>query len=174
MALSKTQGMEAFSLDGSNDVGRGNRGVMVENPQYGRVTIAWKRFQSITFAEGHGSGAGRGGFPEIGPLNGTVTGIKGETWTGRIIYDLDEAWTRDLFNGAVRDLEFDIPFGLIDTIEKKDDETCRVSLVSGRNLDLTESQDTGDKHAGVLVFESSGEEPRYIPWSRVGKITFGR
>ena len=165
---------EEFTLAGTNDVGGGNRGIMVENPEFGRVTIAWKRFQSITFAEGHGSGTGRSDFPDIAPLQGTVTGTQGETWTGRIVYDLDEAWTRDLFNGAIRDLEYDIPFGLIGSIEKKDDETCQVSLVTGRKLDLTENQDTGDKHAGVLVFEKGEEEPSYIPWSRVGRITFDR
>ncbi len=165
---------DAFTMAGTNDVGGGNRGVMVENPDWGRVTIPWKRFQSITFAEGHGSGKGRDGFPEILPLKGTVRGQEGDTWTGRIVYDLDEAWTRDLFNGAIRDMEFDIPFGLIASIEKRDDATCRVNLVSGRVLDLTESQDTGEKHAGVLVFENGDEEPRYIPWSRIGIITFDR
>ena len=47
---------EAFSMTGSNDVGSGNRGVMVENADWGRVTVAWKRFQSVTFAEGPAAG----------------------------------------------------------------------------------------------------------------------
>ena len=166
----------AFTMSGTNDVAGGNRGVMVENPAWGRVTIAWKRFVSITFIEGHGSGTGRADFPEIQPLAGTVIGVGGETWSGRIVYDLDEAWTRDLFNGELRDLEYDIPFGLIESIEKRADETCRVYLNSGRTLDLSGSHDTGEKHAGVLMFtdmSGNGEEPPcYIPWSRVGAITF--
>jgi hypothetical protein len=165
---------EAFSMTGSNDVGSGNRGVMVENETWGRVTVAWKRFQSVTFAEGQGSGAGRDQYSAIYALTGTVTGTEGKTWTGRLVYDLDEAWTRDLFNGAVRDLEFDIPFGLIDSIEKKSDEACRVKLISGRVLDLSGTQDTGDENAGVLVFENGSEKPSYIPWSRVADITFDR
>jgi len=162
---------DAFSMAGTNDVGGGNRGVMVENEAWGRVTVAWKRFLSITFAEGHGSGAGREDFPGIAPLTGTVTGTEGDTWTGRIVYDLDEAWTRDIFNGENRDLEYDIPFGLITSIEKRDDETCRVSLITGHVLDLTDSQDTGGKHAGILVFESGEKEARYIPWSGIDTIT---
>jgi len=47
-----------------------------------------------------------------------------------------------------------------------------VNLITGRILDLTESQDTGDKHAGVLVFENGDDQSHYIPWSRIGKITF--
>ncbi len=162
----------AFTMSGTNDVAGGNRGVMVENPAWGRVTIAWKRFQSITFVEGHGSGVGRADWQESQPLTGTVTGVEGETWSGRIVYDLDEAWTRDIFNGELRNLEYDIPFGLINSIEKKDDETCRVSLLTGRTLDLSGSQDTGENHAGILVFENREETPRYIPWSKVGTITF--
>ena len=162
----------AFTMSGSNDVGGSNRGIMIENPVWGRVTIAWKRFVSLTFTEGHGSGAGRMDFPEIQPLTGTVTGTKGETWSGRIVYDLDEAWTRDVFNGGLRDLDYDIPFGLINSIEKMDDLTCRVNLLTGRTLDLSGSQDTGDKNAGVLVFAEGEDTPRYIPWSRVGTITF--
>jgi hypothetical protein len=161
-----------FTMAGTNDVGGGNRGVMIENPLWGRVTVAWKRFNSITFVEGQGSGAERMDFPEIRPLSGTVTDVEGEIWSGRIVYDMDEAWSRDVFNGEFRDLEYAIPFDLIISIEKKDDLACRVSLLTGRTLDLGESQDTGDKHAGVLVFEEGEDAPRYIPWSRVGTITF--
>ena len=162
----------AFPMSGSNDVGGGNRGVMVENPEWGRVTVAWKRFVSVTFVEGKGSGSGRDDFPAISPLKGTVTGTEGETWTGRIVYDLDEAYSRDLFNGEMRNLEFDIPFDLISSIENKGDESCRVSLTSGRTLDLGDSQDTGKKHGGLLVFEDDMETPTFIPWSKVGVITF--
>jgi hypothetical protein len=162
----------AFTMTGTNDVDGGNRGIMVENPSWGRVTIGWKRFQSITFAEGHGSGASRKDFAEISPLQATITGTGGETWNGRIVYDLDEAWSRDIFNGAIRDLEYDIPFHLIDVIEKRDESTCRVRLISGRVLDLSESQDTGDRHAGVLVFADPEQEAIYLPWSRIAAIKF--
>ena len=37
-----------------------------------------------------GSGRGRGDLPPNEALTGTVTGSGGETWTGRIVYDLDE------------------------------------------------------------------------------------
>ena len=165
---------DAFPMSGSNDVGGGNRGVMVENPEWGRVTVAWKRFVSITFVEGKGSGPGRDDFPAIAPLKGSVTRTDGETLTGRIVYDLDEAWTHDLFGGAIRDLEFDIPFRLISSIENRGDESCRVSLVSGRTLDLSGSHYTGQEHGGLLVFEDGMETPTYIPWSKVGVIAFDR
>ncbi len=164
----------AFPMAGSNDVGGGNRGVMVENPEWGRVTIAWKRFVSVTFVEGKGSGAGRDAFSVTAPLKGTVTGADGEIWTGRIVYDLDEAWTHDLFNGAIRNLDFDIPFAQISSIENLGDESCRVILTSGRTLDLGGSHDSGEKHGGLLVFEAGTKTPTYIPWSKVGVITFNQ
>ena len=162
----------AFTMAGTNDVGGGNRGVMIENPLWGRVTVAWKRFNSLTFVEGHGSGAERMDFADIQPLTGTVTDVEGQTWSGRIVYDMDAAWTRDVFNGEVRDLDYDIPFDLINSIEKNDDQTCRVSLLTGRALDLGESHDTGDNHAGVMVFAEGEDAPLYIPWSRVRTIIF--
>jgi len=163
---------ESFTMTGTNDVEGGNRGVMVENPDFGRVTIPWNRFQSINFADGMGSGPGRDDFPPITPLFGTVTGTEGESWTGRLVYDLDEAWSHDIFNGVSRDLEFDIPFALINSIEKREEGACRLSLASGLELELGDSQDTGDEHAGVLVFSDGNDIPAYIPWSRVSFITF--
>jgi len=46
-----------------------------------------------------------------------------------------------------------------------------VCLITGHVLDLTDSQDTGGKHAGILVFESGEKEARYIPWSGIDTIT---
>lgn len=163
---------ENFTMSGTNDVSDGNRGVMVENPSWGRATVGWNRFQSITFAEGHGSGRGKSTYEDITPLQGTVTDTEGVTWAGRIVYDLDEAWSRDIFNGKTDGVVWDIPFSLIRTIEKIDELTCRVSLVSGLTRDLTEGQDAGDKHAGVLVFVNGEKDARYIPWSRFAAVTF--
>ena len=147
---------ENITMSGTNDVSDGNRGVMVENPSWGRATVGWNRFQSITFAEGHGSGPGKSAYQDITPLQGTVTDTDGASWTGRIVYDLDEAWSRDIFNGKSDGVVWDIPFSLINTIEKMDKLTCRVSLASGQTLDLTEGQDTGDEHAGVPGFRKRG------------------
>jgi hypothetical protein len=49
-----------------------------------------------------------------------------------------------------------------------------VRFISGRVLDLTDSQDTGDQHAGVLVFADAGNEAIYLPWSRIEAIRFER
>jgi hypothetical protein len=165
---------ETFTMTGTNDVSDGNRGIMVENPAWGRASVGWNRFQSITFAEGHGSGPGKADFPPITPLQGTVTDTEGVKLTGRIVYDLDEAWSRDIFNGIADDVVYDVPFSLINTIEKTGDMTCRVSLESGLTLDLGEGQDAGDKHAGVLVFVDGEKNARYVPWSRFASVTFVR
>jgi hypothetical protein len=163
---------DTMTMSGSNDVGSGNRGVMVENPAWGRVTVGWNRFQNITFADGHGSGPGKSAFGDITELQGTVTDTEGAEWTGRIVYDMDEAWSGDIFNGKSDGLVWDIPFSLITAIEKTDELTCRVSLGSDLTLDLTEGQDAGDNHAGILVFVSGETTSHYIPWSRFVRVVF--
>ena len=77
-------------LDGSNDVNHENRGIMVEDPRYGRVTIGWKSFEKVTFSKPKGSGPGYDDFPARGQLKGTVTTEDGDTYTGRLVIDLDE------------------------------------------------------------------------------------
>lgn len=57
-------------LRGANDVDEDNRGVMVEDPRYGRVTIPWKEFDKVTFSDPAGSGPGYRDYP-AGPAGDT-------------------------------------------------------------------------------------------------------
>ena len=77
---------------------------------------------------------------------------------------VEQFFDRDIFNGSLRDLDFDIPFELITTIEKRDEETCRVSLASGRTLDLNDSHDWA-----VIGFAIVGNEAGFIN-SKVDKV----
>lgn len=158
------------TLGGSNDVDKGNRGIMVESPEYGRVIIPWKRFFKVTFEEGHGSGPGRETYRNAAPLNGTVILNDGKALTGRLVYDLDEGWHWDLFNGDINDLEYIIPFPLIRRITPLDGETCRVELRTGRTFDLTGTQDTGRKHGGMLVLPPDGGPAVQVAWDEVALI----
>ncbi|MCB1183319.1 hypothetical protein KDM41_07785 [bacterium] len=162
-----------LALSGSNDVGNGNRGVVVETTDRGRLTIPWDLFESAAFATGHGSGPGRDAYAGDGPLRGAVTDADGRTWRGRLVFDLDEARTGDLFNGnSAMGTAYDIPFRLIATIEPTAPAAVRVGLRNGIVLDLQGEQDTGDGNAGVLVWETPDAAPRHILWSDVRRIGF--
>jgi uncharacterized protein YlzI (FlbEa/FlbD family) len=161
----------SFKLSGSNDVNNENRGIMVEDPRYGRVTVHWKAFEIITFSEPGKSGKGYNDYPARGPLQGTVTDDRGNTYKGRIVIDLDEAEGWEILNGDVGHVEFDIPIYRIATLEPRGRDETRVTLTNGEKLVLEDGQDVTDDNAGVLVIEA-GKEAVYIEWDDVEKIEF--
>ncbi len=161
------------NLSGGNDVNSDNRGIMVEVAGLGRITVPWKSFASLTFSEGHGSGPARTTYANAAPLQGQVAVADGGVLSGRLVFDLDEAWHWDLYNGVDADgLRYDIPFHNLQRIEPGPDNTCRVTLSDGQILELGEDQDTGRENGGVLVFVTEGAEPDHVPWSEVRSIAF--
>jgi hypothetical protein len=160
-----------FRLSGTNDVNHENRGVMVEDPRYGRVTIGWDAFELVTFSDPGGSGKGYDDYPTRGRLQGTVTDDDGDTYKGQIVYDLDESEGWEILNGDVGDVEFDIPFYRIATIEPLSSDECLVVLTNGEKLTLEDGQDVIKANAGILVF-TKGDKTDYIPWKDVERIDF--
>ena len=67
---------------GNGDVGRGNRGIYVDDPRYGRVLISWEAFERVDFSPG-GSGPAYGDFPPGRPITGSVTTRAGRRLAGR-------------------------------------------------------------------------------------------
>ncbi len=161
---------ERMSVDGSNDVARGNRGVVVAVDGLGRVTVPWERFEKVVFADPPDSGPAYADFSGARPLQGTAVTTDGERLTGRIVYDADEAATWDIFSGSSGGCDYEIPFQLIRGIEPLGPDGCRVTLAGGRVLELADHEDTGRDHAGVLVFAGGDAAPRHIPWSRLLRL----
>jgi hypothetical protein len=161
----------SFKLSGSNDVNSENRGVMVEDPRYGRATVGWKAFESVTFSEPGESGYGYDDYPARGPLKGTVTDDRGNTYKGRIVIDLDEAEGWEILNGDVGHIDFDIPIYRIKSLEPRGSDECRVVLTNGEKLTLEGGQDVTEDNAGILVF-TNGKDPVYLEWGDIQKIEF--
>ena len=161
------------ALSGSNDVGKGHRGVAVIVPGLGRVVVPWDRFLSADVRAVPPSAPGYGDFPAPAPLQGTVTTSDGRALRGRIVYDLDEAWTTDLLHGEMEQCGYQVPFDLVASIAPAGPETIDVVLHGGRRLALSGDQDTGRGHGGLLVFAPGSEKPEYVPWSRTRRVDFG-
>lgn len=162
-----------FEMRGSNDVNDENRGIMVEDPRYGRVTVPWREFDKLTFSDDAGSGRGYAEFPGTGRLFGTVTDAKGETHTGRIVFDLDESEGWEMLNGSMRDLQFDIPLELVASIQPAGRDACTVVLRTGEEVELEDGQDVSDRNDGVLVFASDNDRDAvYVRWRDVERIEF--
>lgn len=164
-------GRELF-VKGSNDVNRENRGIIVTMPGMARVDIQWRDFDSVTFDHAI-SGPGLAYYDFAAPkyLEGTVTTTDGKSLSGRLVYDLDEAWDFEILQGNIDDLEYNIPFRFIKKIAPKSFNSSLVELRNGEQLRLEGSQDVNQNNDGVLVFENE-KDPTWIPWEKIEHVEF--
>lgn len=164
-------------LSGTREVGRGNRGIYVDDPRYGRVLISWKAFERLDFSPG-GSGPAYDDFPPSHPLTGSITTRAGRRLAGRLIYDLDESETTETLDAPFHGVDYTIPFGLIASIVPRGGEGpgghARVTLHRGEELQLERTGDLGNGNAGLLIFTDDRERPEYMPWADVGQIDLDR
>jgi len=163
-------------LSDTREVGRGNRGVYVDDSRYGRVLVSWDAFERVDFSPG-GSGPAYGYFPPGSPLSGSVTTRDGRRLTGRLVYDLDESETTETLDAPSQGVDYTIPFGLISSIQRPDVEergvpSLSVTLASGEELQLEPEGDLGDRNAGMLIFLDGRQRPEYVPWTNVEGIVF--
>lgn len=164
-------------LTGTREVGRGNRGIYVDDRRYGRVLISWDAFQRADF-DGEGAGPAYDDFPAGRPLVGRVTTRSGRRLSGRLVYDLDESETTDTLDAPWQGVDYTLPFALVASIELPGaggagTPHATVSLRSGETLRLELTGDLGRWHAGLLVFDG-GPRPEYVPWAEVVRVDFDR
>jgi hypothetical protein len=165
-------------LSGNREVGRGNRGIYVDDRRYGRVLISWDVFDRVDFAPG-GGGPAYGDFPPGRPLTGSVTTRAGRRLAGRLVYDLDESETTETLDGPHQGVDYTIPFGLIASIvppgrEARGAPHARVTLHDGEVLPLERSGDLADANAGMLIFVDGSPRPEYVPWADVRQVDLDR
>ncbi|MCB2211745.1 hypothetical protein KQI52_06495 [bacterium] len=166
----ETKDGRRIHLEGSNDVDQSIRGIMVEDPRYGRLKIPWDAFDRVVFDDRSGSGEG---YDDYSPkkLEATVTDVDGKTYSGRLVFDLDESESWEMLNGDYFDIEFDIPFANIKTITPRSRNASEISLKSGETLRLEGGQDVSEANDGVLVFANGeNKEPVYLEWDEIDKI----
>lgn len=165
-------------LSGTRAVGRGNRGVYVDDRRYGRVLVSWEAFDRLDFSATGGSGPAYDDFPPGQPLSGTVTTRLGSRLAGRLVFDLDESETTETLDAPAAGVDYTIPFGLVASVALPDGEGCRdgrhagVTLHSGETLDLECTGDLGEGNAGMLIFTEGREQPDYLPWNAVERVDF--
>jgi len=160
-------------LDDSNDVDSDNRGIFVDDSRYGRVLISWDAFRRIEFSDPKDSGPSYADFKAGKPLRGKVTDESGKTYSGRIVFDLDESQTWEFFDGNARDIEYIIPMGMLASISPRSHDSSRVVLANGEKLELEDTADTGHGNDGILIIEDGGNEI-YVEWDEVRIVEFDR
>ena len=166
----------AFVLSGTRDVGRGNRGVYVDDHRYGRVLVSWEAFERLDFSAADGSGPAYDDFSPGEALSGTVTTWTGGTLAGRLVFDLDESETTETLDAPAGGIDYTIPFALVASIVLPAREGCGdgrhggVTLHSGETLELECAGDLGEGNAGMLIFTGGRESAEYVRWVDVERI----
>ncbi len=165
-----------FVLSGSRAVGRGNRGVYVDDRRYGRVLVSWGAFERLDFSDTDGSGPAYDDFPPGQPLSGAVTTRSGSRLTGRLVFDLDESETSETLDAPAGGIDYTIPFGLVASVALPGQDGCGdgrhagVTLHDGETLELECAGDLGEGNAGMLIFTGGGESAEYVRWVDVERI----
>ncbi len=160
-------------LTGSNDVNEGNRGIVIKTPNFGRVLVKWREFDTITFSEPPTSGPAYNDFNKATRLRGKVITTKGDSFSGILAYDLDETWNWEMLDGEDDGFEYTIPFEKIKRIIPKNYNYTTVELRSGEELLLGETQDVTERNDGILIFKKEDDkDPLYVRWEDVEEIIF--
>ncbi len=157
-------------LEDSNDVDSDLRGIFVDDDRFGRVKISWDAFEKIEFRETGKSGAAYDTYGG-GPIEGTVVDYEGRTFSGHLVFDLDETETWELLNGDRNDVEYNIPFSKIRTLTPGPRDTSTITLRNGDKLELSDGQDVSERNAGIVVLRDNGREA-YLRWDEIERIDF--
>jgi hypothetical protein len=158
-------------VEDTNDVDESIRGIMVEDGRFGRVEVSWSAFERVELHDTRATGRSYEAYAAGRPLRGEVTAADGRKWSGRLVFDLDEAATWELLDGERDGVEYHVPFERVRSVERLGGGASRVVLRGGGELVLEESQDVGDDNDGVMILpDDGGPGEVYVPWQDVGRV----
>lgn len=161
-----------FELRSQNDVNSNNRGIIVSIPNVGRVDFPWSHFLSLEILPLSKEKAKcLSEFRVSERLFGTIVTRTGESHTGVIVYDLDEAMDSEILNGLNDKLKFSIPFRNVKSITPKAHNYCLVELKNGENLYLGDQTDVSNKNAGIIIFVKQNQF-EVFKWENIKRIDF--
>lgn len=162
---------EEVVLTGSNDVDEDNRGIWVDSPQWGRISVDWRSFERLEWKPVTESGPGYAEFPMPEVLRGRVLSQAGDAFDGRLVYDADEAYSWELLEGSAEGWLYSIPFAKVRSVEPLGPDSSRVTLHDGSAVELQGSSDINKNNEGVMIFDAEGGLT-YLPWAEVAKVEF--
>jgi hypothetical protein len=161
---------EEMVLDNGRDVNSSNRGITVSDVNLGQVKLGWGEFDRVIF-HGTDSEAQFVNFDGGHRIAGTVTTDDGEEFTGLIRWDDDEAYSWEMLDGEIGNVEFDIEFTNVASIEK-DGSGARVQLRDGRVLQLSDTNDVDSGNRGIVI--ENGSDEIKVRWSDFRELNISR
>ncbi|MDO1445246.1 hypothetical protein Q0590_03240 [Rhodocytophaga aerolata] len=150
-------------VSGQEDTGRK---IYILDKQGRRSKLEWAAIKSVVFK----STPSHVLAPTIIPLYGTVTTTSGEI-TGFIQWDMDESLNMHYLDGKQGETKKAFQFSEVSHIEKIADNTCRLTLVSGEKIELSDTDDVGKSNHGILVKTAESVTIK-IKWHDFQKAAF--
>ena len=160
-------------LGGTNDVGRGHRGIVVFLPGLGSAEVDWENVTRVTFSEPPPSkkyadyDGGR-------RLRGTVRTTSGDSYSGEIVWDQDESFTWETLDGGANAIDYAVLFDEIRSLTPKGPASAEVRLRDDRVLTLSGTNDVSDSNRGVFVRGRRGDETFEVTldWGGIESVEF--
>jgi hypothetical protein len=159
-------------LKGTNDVDDDNRGIIISDSGFGQVIVQWGEFERLVFKKAPQQ-VRYDEFDGGRPLEGTVYNEDGQSYTGAIRWDNDEEHTWEILDGAYDDVQFDIEFGLIKSIEKRSNRSSIVTVWDGRSFRLRGSNDVNEDNKGIFITLPDGDEVE-VAWEDFERVEFSK
>lgn len=141
-----TTGEEVRLTGVSTDLGRGMRGIVIEDPVAGPTTVRWRQLERVEFLTPPADAR-----PISSRLHGTVTTRGGVEFEGDIGWDLDEVLFSDVLDGREGRDDHAIPFGDIASIVRDGERASKVMLHDGTELLLRGTNDVDRNNRGIEV-----------------------
>lgn len=158
-------------VSGTNDVNEGNRGIVVMSLEIGYIEIPWSDFEQAEFHEPKRKLSYRD-FTKPKGIYGQIYTRGERSYSGRLVYDLDEFWEFEMIEGKDGRLEYSLPIRNIQRIEPKNDSYTEIRLKNGEILLLGKLRDVTRSNAGVLVISGNNKKTNYIDWDDILEIVF--
>ncbi len=165
--LTLKSGEQIEFAGGSTDIGSDVREVIVEDAKEGEIEFVWSDINRIDFAQGPSDLTSD--FGER--LYGTVTTRRGDTFTGFVAWDVDEALGNDVLDGEENGRSRKIKFDKIASIERYSSNGATVTLKTGESMLLRETNDVNDENRGIVVGDPAFGQV-VISWDDFDKVMF--
>lgn len=165
LTLKSGQAVELES--GSTDIGKSIRGLVIEDSNEGEVEFDWKDMESIDFMQG-GSDL-KSKFGER--LYGTLTTRRDDKYTGWVCWDVDELLTEDVLDGKEKHRKRKIKFGKIQSIERNNSKSARVTLKNDDEMLLRGTNDVDDSNRGIVIYVEGFGQVK-VDWDEFDRLEF--
>jgi hypothetical protein len=150
---------------GSSDIGRGIRGIVIEDAAEGETSLDWDDIERIEFSQGAANLASQ--FGER--LYGTLTTRRGDEFTGWVSWDVDELFTEDILDGAEGRRDRKVRFGKLASIERRSSSSATLVFLTGKEMVLRGTNDVDRGNRGIAIYDP-GFGQVTVDWSEFARL----